>query len=437
MRIRTGLLAQFYSQTVTIGLQLLSVPLLIKAWGVEGYGIWLILTAAPTYIGLADLGFVQVAAIEMTMKVAAGDREGVLRVFQSAQGFVLLVCAMIATAAAGVIGLLPVTSWLGLSGLIADSVGSLTLAALVLQVLLTIAYGIVGAGYRSVGNYATSITLASTARLLEGGALLVAALSGTGFVGAAIAILTTRIVVETLSVLPLRNAAPWLHFGLKHASFSTVREMFWPSVTFMAYSVSNMINIQGVNIVVGVVLGPAAVASLSAMRTVSRLGITASNMISQTMQQEYSRHSGAGETDRVKNLFRRHLMVTVGLVIAFLVASFSTGPWIIQVWTKGKLAASEPLFTLLLVAVAIEMVWTVLQTPLVSTNKHQVTATAFLVFSAIGLVACRLLLPEVGTRSVGDVAVLIAIGMILLCGMRVRTWWSTLPADRNERTEFS
>jgi O-antigen/teichoic acid export membrane protein len=341
-----------------------------------------------------------------------------------------MVCIFIVVVVAVILYFAPVISWLGISGHVDASTGTLTLVALVLQVIFTILFGIVGAGYRAVGHYAIAIASGSTARMLEGAALLITASLGGDFFTAAAIMLVVRIVVETAFLLVLHRTAPWLKFGLKHADAPTIRRMFWPSLSFMAYTVSNMINIQGVTIIVGMVLGPAVVAAVSAMRTVSRLGITASNMISHTLQAEYSRYVGAGETSRIKHVFKKHLIVIGALIVAFLLCSTLLGHRLIDIWTKGKLLASEPLFTLLLIGIALEMMWTALQTPLISINKHQTTATVFLLLSLAGLFACRMLLPGVGVDSVGYVAIMIGIVMCLLSGMRARQWWLALPPDR-------
>ena len=42
-------------------LQIVSVPVLVRAWGVGGYGVWLMITTAPAYFALSDLGFAAAA----------------------------------------------------------------------------------------------------------------------------------------------------------------------------------------------------------------------------------------------------------------------------------------------------------------------------------------------------------------------------------------
>src|SRR5260370_41898128 len=60
---------------VTAIVQIVSVPVFLHFWGVKLYGEWLIISAIPIYLALSDLGFGNVAANDMTMRVIAGYRE--------------------------------------------------------------------------------------------------------------------------------------------------------------------------------------------------------------------------------------------------------------------------------------------------------------------------------------------------------------------------
>ena len=71
-RVIRNLGANGVSQIVNIIVQLCSVPLFLRFWGVTLYGEWLTLSAIPAYLAMSDLGFASVAANDMTMRVARG-----------------------------------------------------------------------------------------------------------------------------------------------------------------------------------------------------------------------------------------------------------------------------------------------------------------------------------------------------------------------------
>src|SRR5664279_2149886 len=59
---------------VSLVIQLVTVPVVLAAWGVPTYGEWLVLSAVPTYVALSDLSFSSVAGNSLVMLVAQGRR---------------------------------------------------------------------------------------------------------------------------------------------------------------------------------------------------------------------------------------------------------------------------------------------------------------------------------------------------------------------------
>ena len=73
--------------------------------------------------------------------------------------------------------------------------------------------------------------------------------------------------------LALKHEVPWIRFGFEHARWASLRRLAGPSISFMAMPIGNAINLQGMLLVVGHVLGPVAVVIFATARTVSRTAI--------------------------------------------------------------------------------------------------------------------------------------------------------------------
>src|ERR1700690_1814075 len=82
-RLIHGFCATALGPVVTAIIQLGSVPVLLHVWGAAKYGDWLLLSAVPSYLTLSDLGFGDASGSDMSMRVAADDRQGALQTFQS------------------------------------------------------------------------------------------------------------------------------------------------------------------------------------------------------------------------------------------------------------------------------------------------------------------------------------------------------------------
>ncbi len=118
-----------YNQLVLIGVQILLVPVLLHAWGIERYGVWLLLSSIPTYLTFSDFGFTFIAKNEMTMKAAGGDRSGVLVTYQSVFVLLNIITAVVAILAGAVIFAVPMRSIFAL-GEVSDIEAKLVLALL-------------------------------------------------------------------------------------------------------------------------------------------------------------------------------------------------------------------------------------------------------------------------------------------------------------------
>lgn len=71
-RIRRMLLAVFFGRGLMAIRQLIMVPIMIRAWGTEYYGAWLILSAIPTFMAMSNMGIGTAARTRATLEFAAG-----------------------------------------------------------------------------------------------------------------------------------------------------------------------------------------------------------------------------------------------------------------------------------------------------------------------------------------------------------------------------
>ncbi len=412
-RLARGVAANVYSQLVTIVLHLASLPALIAFWGVDRLGEWMVLTAIPAYLTIADLGFSQAGASAMSMKVAAGDKCGASHVFGA--GLLLFYCLCFAIGiAGGLIGLLAPHLLLPGSLALSNMEGQVILALLVAHVVLGVLMGTIGGGLRSVGLNPWLVTVSTTGRLLEGCSTLVVAGLGGGFIAAAMAMLFVRLVSAIVLIRRLRRSAPWYRAkAFTNEGWHQFKVLFVPSISFLAYTLAQLLSIQGVTIAAGVIWGPATVVLLTALRTFSRLGIQAANMITYSWQPEYSRAFGDPEKREtlIPGLVRLHAKLIVPLTACYLALSLLIGHHVIEFWTHGQVKVVEPLLTLFVVSVALDMLWLSAQAFLIATNQHVSTSAIYVVCSLAGLLAVWVFGGSLGVDVVGYAGLAISIVM--------------------------
>jgi O-antigen/teichoic acid export membrane protein len=418
LRIVRGSLAQIYNQVVTIGVQLLSVPMLLHYWGAQQYGTWLILSAIPTYLTIADLGFAQIAANEMSVMVGAENRPAALATFQSIAVLVALFASLAVIGSALIVLVVPFSEIFNLSS-VSNGTVQAVLVIFAFQFAISLYFGVIGAGLRADGQFAKMVFLTATSRLLEQIAVVLAAAVGAGVISASSSMLCVRAGITCIAALILLRNAPWLSFGVAHARFQIVKRLFLPSVTYTAYTLGYLVNIQGITLIVGAIFGPAVVANFSVMRTLARLGPTASNIINFSLEPEYSFIYGAGELRKYKWLARRHAYATAGLCIFYLAGMWLFAHWIIHAWTSDRVSPMEPLLTLIAIACACEMMWSSGQASLVSINRHKTVATFYLLLSCVSIVVMYVGAKVYGINAIGIVSVFVALCMIAITRLRL------------------
>lgn len=418
-RILEGLAAHGFGQGVTIGTQLLLVPLFFRLWGAERYGEWLLLSAIPAYLVLADLGIGSAAANEMAMRAGAGDRPGAQQTFRGAQAVAWLaalgVLVLGGVAAAVCVG----WGWPSLTHLSAREAAAV-LWLLCLQVALGFSGGVVQAGFRCAGFNGLGTTWANVSRLLEGLASAAVLVAGAGALALCLATLAVRALLLGWQWVLLRRRCLWLFEPRQAADAGLVRRLLWPSLAFMAFPVGLALALQGPILIIGGLFGPAAVATFSAMRTLARLPVQFTNVLNAAVAPEVSRAHGQAMPGAVQRLHRRAWWATAGFGLLACGALAWLGPWL-GTWWLGEGRHDQGLLVGLLLVSWVSAVWNVSSIVLTATNRHVRLSAVFLAVNALGLALAW---------GMGSVWGLPALVGALVCAELLMLLWVTPAARR-------
>ena len=399
-RLRRGVGGQTFAQAVGFGVHLAGVPLFLHAWGTPLYGEWLILAALPAWLVLSDLGFTTAATHEITMRAARKDLDAALAAFRTAWVLVTGVSALgVAGLAAGA-AFLPVATWLNLSRLDEASV-LLILALLLVQVFVHMQANLVGAGLVSAGRYGLLAFLIALTRL---SAFLLVALALLVFDRGPVAAAAVMAAVECAGwmtvVLVARRLSPWLRYGLGGVSRATFARLAVPSLGFVGLTAGNALALQGPILVIGAMLGPGAVAVFATLRQLARATVMLANIAFAALRPEVSMAWGRDDLDVVRRLNTVAVQLALWLAVAAFAGLTLIGPWLVDVWTGGRIAVRQPLFTLLLTTAMATLLWTGAATALLATNRSGAVAAACVLAAGAGLAAGAAMAPAFGTSGV-------------------------------------
>ncbi|OWU69732.1 hypothetical protein ATO2_08135 [Roseovarius sp. 22II1-1F6A] len=430
MSLCRNILAQGGGQAGLLTVQLVSVPLLIAAWGIDGFGTWAMLTALAGLLALSDLGFTFAVKNDLALRLARGDRDGARASYQSVLVLLLGSCAVLALLVAGGVLMAWRIGWLARlsqGGEVAAAIAWLAATAGLSQFFL-----LGCAGLRGIGRPAEEITAAATARIAEGIAVVTVALLGHGIASAAAAACLVRAVACGVLWWRLRRLAPWLRSGLRsgvpEARRDRLRLLASPALSYLLIPLAQAGLLHAPPLLLGLMSGPTGVALYAVTRTVARAGTTAATLVNHALVPEYSYAFGAGRAQRVAALIRLHQTLIGMGALAYAAILAALGPMLIHWFSGGSVTAQSALLAAIGLSVLLEMGWTACLAPRAARNAHRRIALSAPLGAAVGLGA--------GVALAGVIAPPVALGCGvalahgLICGAALSAPARTLPNGR-------
>ena len=364
-RIIAGMGANSFGMATTIGIQLLSLPLFLHYWNTSTYGVWLMLSAIPAYLSMADVGMVTAAGNKMTMAMGKNDLVAANKIFQSAQLFMTIVCGSAALLTLPIILFAPLP-WLQTND------ERVALAALCLGVLVALFGGLSEAVFKSSGRYAAGTMIGNCVRVSEWlgfmiGLVLVGSLAAVAMFGLAVRVLGTL-----AAIVFAQRGGHGIRWGIQAAEKAEIRLMIKPAVSFMAFPLANALSFQGLTLLVGAFFGPVSVALFNTYRTIARIAVQITAIFSHALGPEFSRLFGANAA--IRQLYQSSAIL--GALQACILSGilYFTSPFLLNIWTHKTIEFVPSLMLLMLLYAAVSGVWHIPRVLLMATNQHTTLA---------------------------------------------------------------
>ena len=376
-RVMRGVGAASMGPIGTMLIQVIAVPIYLHYWGARLYGEWLIISAVPIYLGLVDLGFGNVSGNDMTIRVAAGDRRGALKVYATTCLTTGALVSVVALTLSATLWFLPLNHWLNLS-LIPARQTAAAMLLLSFYMLLSVVLGCLHAGFKCSGQYPAGIFWWHTGRLAENASAALAVMAGAGPVTVAGVFAAVRLAGVIVARIVLRRRSPWVQCDLREAQFSTVRHLIRPAIAFQAFPAGEGIRGQGTIILVGSMLGPVAVVVFSTMRTLTRFAVQFTEVIKLAVWPEVSAAFGAKDYALARKLHSYSCQAALFLSTAAATALYFFGPLVYRMWIHDKVAMDTRTFHWLLVVIVVNSLWNASSIIAIGSNSHTVIASVYL-----------------------------------------------------------
>ena len=123
-------------------------------------------------------------------------------------------------------------------------------------------------------------------RLFEFAAFIAVVISGGGIILASLSYLFAGVMGYFLLAWVVTRDVDWMKPKFKFR-VEVIKKLARPAVAALGFPLGFMMNVQGVRLVLGAILGPGALTVFVAMRTLSVVGMRIADTLSLVMEPEY------------------------------------------------------------------------------------------------------------------------------------------------------
>jgi O-antigen/teichoic acid export membrane protein len=375
-RLGLGVGSSALSQAINAFQTVVLLPLFLRAWGSDVYGHWLALTSFTSYLALLDFGGQTYIGNLLAMSAAKQDWNDFRRILSQGLSLFLFLSTTVLTLLIGCVALATYFLVPGFGrSLLAWEAWVIALQGVAL-VLLAIPGGVYATIYRAAGLFSRGAMIGNVFRacgLALSALLLFLRTSPVTFAASSILIglsLTTFIVLDTRRVLPQCK-------GIKispREARAGLSQLGRGASHYWLISLAQMLNQQGVILVIVRVLGSAALPLYVTHKILSNIPGYIGALVQGPAAPELSRLWATGQMDRLSNLALRLIRALIVLTGIGAVVIWLCAPSLYPLWTGRVLAVDSGLLAILLVQAVIAAGWSSASWCLLAANRPQPVA---------------------------------------------------------------
>jgi O-antigen/teichoic acid export membrane protein len=399
------------STFLSVALQLLSVPICLRYWGNETYGLWLALFSLFNVLRTLDGGYSAYVGNELNL-LYHRDQDALRKTLASgiAGAIVLGIGQLAATIAIAASGRLP--DLLGVAPEVArDQRAALALAVMVGGWALTGPYlGIVHRLQVPAGLLHQATWWLMGFQIAQAAALVCAAALRLEISGAAVLMSAAQVGVYLATAIYVARKLPQFFPWWKGPSFRHGLRDLYRSIALVGANVMIQVGTSGVVMLISSGLSAAVVPAFTTVRTVANVWTSLGNALVSPMVPEIVRYHALRDGKKLVAAVEAYWLIANNVMNLSVLVCFPFFAPLYHYWTGGRVELDQSLLCYLLLSVVAATPLALITNYLVSINELRATAAIFAARGLVPIAAGLALLPSFGIAGVG---VAIALGEIL------------------------
>ncbi len=336
--IAKNLSALLSARVITLVQQVSLVPLFIHAYGKAGYGQWLAISAAVSYLGTLDFGVQTFVNQDLTVRYHRGDMDE----FHLNQSTALrLLLGIVGAAGVLSVGLLflPLQRWMNMDGrhgdpMVSAQVVHVAVFVMAMQALVNIIFGYFNGTFMVIDRSYYGAYWNNARMLTQFLAVLGSVFLRANFAEIALAQLGSLAVCLVLELWHLHHMAPQIFPTLKYWDPALVAKILKPSGYFALIFSSGFLVYQLPVLILQRTAGGAAVTLFSVMRTIFSMTRTLLNGPTQAIGPEITSLFARNDWKGLARLYDYSERMIFSLIPCVNMGTLYLCPFLLTVWIK-------------------------------------------------------------------------------------------------------
>lgn len=408
-RVARGSIAMLYGQAVQVIVQFATIPIMVGAWGLVGYGQWLALFTLPALLAVGDVGLSAATGNAMITAAAQDHRGKAAKLNIDLQTVLRTICVSAVLCALGLVILL--NQFIDRIILPGRSAAIVVVALVVYAMLGVFTSGIM-AGYRAADQFASSNFVLQNVSLAESvAALITCGLGGTAL-DVALAYVAVRLIGTVFLTHRLRVRAPWLHERQTKIDWVQFRPLLVPAVSTLPLPVAYAVTMQGAVLAISWSVGPAMIPAFVATRTLTRTALQICNSVSFASMPQYTAASARNDEVRRDQILFANIAFAILLLIPVAIVIAWFGDDIISIWTNNRIYVNDHLLMIMLASMLCSGVWMPISNMILALNRPALYTWFFLITACIGTVVGVLLSLKIGVTGAAIGVLTVDVAMV-------------------------
>ena len=358
---------------------------MILIWGVDNFGIWIFLISVPAMLNFFNFNFTQATVQEMTYFHAKGQVNKVKEIFQNSL-VILMLNVLIFT-----IVILIFYFFSNFNLTIIENLPVKEFNIILLLLILSFYLDIIGNGIMAnvlqfQGKLYIEIYINNALDFISKLSIILTGIFFESLIYAALLFFIISILKSIIFIYYYYLNKMYLVFSLRKSSIKGVKKLFKLSLGYSAELLATLMKHSGQIFLLGIFFGPQIIAYVSTCKTLFyffpvRILATLNNI----SMFEYAQTFAKKKISNLKYNHKVHILFIIVLLLLFLIASTTIGPFIYKIWLNNKFNLSFIFLLIIAFDASLYLLRTSIIIPLKSLNRFFVLGIVELFFIFIAM----------------------------------------------------